>query len=68
MATFPTAVPAADAIKTLELLGFRLMYVRGAYIAMQRENADGSRTPLTLPNHPLIKGCTLKAIFSMDAR
>jgi hypothetical protein len=29
---------------------------------MIRDNADGTRTPLTLPNHPLIKGSTLRTI------
>jgi hypothetical protein len=29
---------------------------------MQRQNTDGSRTPLTMPNHPKIKGSTLRAI------
>jgi len=32
------------------------------HIAMVRENPDGSRTPLTLPNHPRLKGSTLKTI------
>jgi hypothetical protein len=29
---------------------------------MIRQNADGSKTPLTLPNHPTIKGSTLRSI------
>ncbi len=29
---------------------------------MIRENRDGTRTPLTMPNHPRIKGSTLRAI------
>jgi hypothetical protein len=29
---------------------------------MVRENPDGTRTPLTLPNHPLIKSSTLRTI------
>ena len=29
---------------------------------MVRENADGTRTPLTMPSHPMIKGPTLRAI------
>lgn len=27
-----------------------------------RENEDRTRTPLTMPNHPRIKGSTLRAI------
>jgi hypothetical protein len=29
---------------------------------MLRDNPDGTRTPLTLPNHTQIKGSTLRAI------
>ena len=31
---------------------------------MIRENADGTRTPLTLPNHPRLKAATLRTICS----
>jgi len=30
---------------------------------MVRQNADGTRTPLTLPNHSAIKGSTLRLIL-----
>ena len=47
----------------LTLLGF--FVVRECeHIAMERLNADGTRTPLTLPNHPRIKGSTLRTICS----
>ncbi|EMY77336.1 hypothetical protein LEP1GSC060_3030 [Leptospira weilii serovar Ranarum str. ICFT] len=29
---------------------------------MSRENSDGSKTPLTIPNHSKIKGSTLRTI------
>jgi hypothetical protein len=29
---------------------------------MERDNTDGTRTPLTMPNHRRIKGSTLRAI------
>lgn len=29
---------------------------------MLRNNADGSKTPLTMPNHPAIKASTLRTI------
>jgi hypothetical protein len=61
MARFPVDAPKSKIIKAPELLGFSL--VRGReHIAMVRENADGSKTPLTLPNHRNIKGSTLRAI------
>jgi hypothetical protein len=33
---------------------------------MQRENEDGTRTPLTLPNHLTIKGSTLRTICTQS--
>jgi predicted RNA binding protein YcfA (HicA-like mRNA interferase family) len=48
-------------IRTLEFLRFRLVRER-EHISMVRDNADGTRTPLTLPNHPTIKGSTLRTI------
>ncbi|MFZ5822597.1 MAG: type II toxin-antitoxin system HicA family toxin [Chloroflexota bacterium] len=45
MPKFPVDAPKAKVVKALERLGFRLMR-EGNHIAMLRENADGSRTPL----------------------
>jgi predicted RNA binding protein YcfA (HicA-like mRNA interferase family) len=58
---FPVDVPKAKVIKALGLLGFRIVRER-EHIAMIRENADSSRTPLTMPNHPRIKSSTLRMI------
>jgi predicted RNA binding protein YcfA (HicA-like mRNA interferase family) len=43
-------------------LGFEVVRER-EHIAMQRRNPDGSITPLTMPNHPQIKGSTLRTIL-----
>ena len=59
MRRFPVDVPKSQAIKTLEKLGFRVIR-EGNHISMIRENLDGSRTPLTMPNHRRIKGSTLR--------
>jgi predicted RNA binding protein YcfA (HicA-like mRNA interferase family) len=61
VAHFPIDAPKLKVIKALELLGFSLVRER-EHIAMLRENADGSKTPLTLPNHSKIKGSTLRRI------
>ena len=38
------------------------MIRQGNHISMVRDNADGSRTPLTMPNHARIKSSTLRTI------
>jgi hypothetical protein len=43
------------------LPGFHLVRER-EHISMVRENPDGSRTPLTMPNHPQIRSSTLRTI------
>ena len=58
---FPKDVPKSKVIKSFERLGFRIVRV-GNHISMIRENPDGSKTPLTMPNHERIKGSTLRTI------
>jgi predicted RNA binding protein YcfA (HicA-like mRNA interferase family) len=50
MSKFPIDAPKGDVIKTLERLGFRMVREK-EHISMERENPDGSKTPLTMPNH-----------------
>ena len=65
MNRFPVDAPLAQVINTLEDLGFRIVR-EGNHIAMVRDNPDGSRTPLTLPNHRRIKGSTLRTILTQS--
>jgi predicted RNA binding protein YcfA (HicA-like mRNA interferase family) len=61
MSKFPVDAPKRKVIKSLELLGFRLIREK-EHIAMERNNPDGTKTPLTMPNHPKIKSSTLRTI------
>jgi len=61
MTKFPVDAPKRKVIKALEILGFRMVRER-EHISMMRENVDGSKTPLTMPNHPKIKASTLRTI------
>jgi len=59
--TFPVDAPKTRVNRALELLGFKLVRER-EHIALIRLNPDGSKTPLTMPNHPYIKSSTLRTI------
>jgi hypothetical protein len=61
MPKFPVDAPKRRVVHALEVLGFQMVQER-EHIAMLRQNPDGTRTPLTLPNHPQIKGSTLRTI------
>ncbi len=60
MTKFPVDAPKRRVVNTLEILGFRLR--EKEHISMIRENPDGSKIPLTMPNHPKIKASTLRTI------
>lgn len=65
MAKFPADAPLQKVISTLEQLGFRLVR-EGNHIAMLKENPDGTRTPLTIPNHTVLKKSTLRTILTQS--
>lgn len=63
MAKFPVDAPKRRVIRTFESLGFRIIRER-EHIVMARDNADGTQTPLVMPNQAQIKSSTLRAICS----
>ncbi len=61
MSKFPVDAPKRRVVRTLELLGFRIVREK-EHISMVRQNSDGSSTPLTMPNHPAMRASTLRTI------
>lgn len=61
MAKFPADAPKQKVMRALEALGFQMVRER-EHISMLRVNPDGSRTPLTMPNHRTLKASTLRTI------
>jgi predicted RNA binding protein YcfA (HicA-like mRNA interferase family) len=61
MGKFPVDADKTRALRALAGLGFEVVRER-EHIALRRLNPDGTTTPMTIPNHPPIKGSTLRAI------
>ena len=65
MPKFPVDAPKRQVVRALAELGFRIINER-EHIAMLRENPDGTRTPLTMPNHAHLKSSTLRTICTQS--
>ena len=62
---FPVDAPKSKILRALQTLGFEIVRER-EHISMVRQNADGGRTPLTMPNHSTLKASTLRTICSQS--
>ncbi len=60
---FPRDAPIHDVLRALQRLGFEEVR-RGNHIALRRTGADGKAMPLTMPNHRVIKGSTLRTALA----
>lgn len=65
MSKFPVDAPIKKVMSALESLGFKIVR-EGNHIAMLKENPDGSKMPLTIPNHPTLKKSTLRTILTQS--
>jgi predicted RNA binding protein YcfA (HicA-like mRNA interferase family) len=65
MTKFPVDASKVKVIKVLESFGFLIVREK-EHISMIRQNSDGTNTPLTLPNHKLIKGSTLRSLCTQS--
>jgi predicted RNA binding protein YcfA (HicA-like mRNA interferase family) len=61
IAKFPTEAPKKRVMKTLKNLGFEVVREK-EHISMIRIDLDGTKTPLTMPNHSIINGALLRLI------
>jgi predicted RNA binding protein YcfA (HicA-like mRNA interferase family) len=63
MPRFPADAPIARVKRALGILGFSIVREEN-HVSMLRHNPDGSRTPLTMPNHRTLKASTLRTILT----
>lgn len=66
MPKFPIDAPQSRVLFAFQALGF-IIVRQAEHIGLERRNADGTRTIISLPNHRRIKGATLRHICTVAA-
>jgi len=64
MPRFPVDAPRDRVIRALGSLGFVVVRM-GNHIALRRERSGSGADTMTLPNHPALKGSTLRTAISL---
>lgn len=65
MSKFPVDASKQKVVKAFQKLGFQIVREK-EHISMIRSNPDGTKTPLTMPNHNYIKSSTLRIICTQS--
>ena len=65
MAKFPVDPRKDRVLKALAKLGFEVIREH-SHIVLERRNPDGSKTPMTIPNHLNVRSGTLRAALNQS--
>ena len=63
MSKFPVDAPIDRVLRALGELGF-VVARQGSHVSLVKNNLDGSRTPMTIPNHRTLKASTLRTALT----
>jgi len=65
VAKFPVDAPYDRVLRAFKALGFEVVRT-GNHVCLARKEADGTLTPMTLPNHRVLKSSTLRTVLTQS--